>query len=134
MDKKNTTINREVSISKFNQWRAEDTRNTSNIRKSITKRVGGVYLPRCLSSETRKYIIRNLTETSETLIEQLNHIKQRYWISELCEFQYCGDNGRCYTFNKIELQKIDFTLKQNNINQNSDIEEEPPRIKRMRIK
>lgn len=133
MEQENNAINRNVSISDFHQCRATDSRTTSEVRKSITKRVDGTYLPRSLSPETRKEIIQNLVNTSTSLINNLNHIKQRHWISELCEFDYNGDKGRCYTFNKAELQKIDFTLKKRDINKEGEVDENPERIERMRI-
>jgi hypothetical protein len=136
MGKKNTTINRNVSVSDFQVWRANNDKTVKHLRKSITERVGGQYLPRALSKETRKKILLSLTErrTNETVIDSLEHTKVRSWIAERCNFEYNPNDDRHYGFLKEELQKIEFVLQQREINNEYEVEaENPKRCKRMRI-
>jgi len=136
MGKKNTTINRNVSVSDFQVWRANDDRTVKELRQSITRRVGGQYLPRALSKETRKNLLLSLSEreVSESVISSLEHKKVRLWIAEKCNIEYEPSEERHYGFLKKELQKIEYVLKEQNINKDVKIESDnPSRCERMRI-
>lgn len=128
------TSNRKVSISDFQAWRAKNKRKNKHIRESIVSRVGGEFLPTSLSKSTRTNIIYNLSNQPKSFIRKFNYLNQRYWIAELCSFEYNTENDRCYTYKQIELQKIDYMLKQNNIDKQLNVEtKNPKRCKRMRI-
>jgi len=136
MGKKNTTINRNVSVSDFQVWRANDDRTVKELRQSITRRVGGQYLPRALSKETRKNLLLSLSErdANESVISSLEHKKVRLWIAEKCDIEYEPSGKRHYGFLKKELQKIEYILEERNINKDVEIEtDNPSRCERMRV-
>jgi len=128
MDKKNNTINRDVSVSEFQIWKANSNKTVSELRESITKRVGGQYLPRALSNETRKRILLQITNTRNItkIVDELNHIKVRSWIAEGYDFNYNGNGNRHYGFLKEELQRIEFKLQQMGVEKQYEIETENP--------
>jgi len=118
----------------FQKWRARDNRNIKKIRRDIASKVNGKFLPTALSKTTRVNIIHLLNHQPKDFIRKLDYLDQRHWISEICCFQYKSSNERCYTYNKLELQKIDYKLEKEGIDKKAEVEfNNPKRCKRMRI-
>lgn len=129
--------NRDVNVTEFTIYKANNNRTRDELRQSITKRVGGQYLPRAISNETRVNIIKSLDPEPvyNSILESKNHIQLRKWIGDICGFDYDYTKENCtraYTLNRNELQHIDYMLDKHDIDGDFEINtENPKRVERM---